>query len=238
MVLLPLPRYHLGRGVIFLAAAPRICPKHKAGRASTCRQGAAPNAPTRAAELRLWVGALCDHAYVSPKTYVEVWPTQGEAIYGRFHVQLLSEEPGAGFTVWTLALTNRQQVNSLCKLSQAHAVLPLLHEASGLLLCPTRCLSSFLAQEGCGGSPVLATGGLAHEAASSPEPCHHHQPAGEGGDAPAAEPGWTHPRHLLVRKIFWRSSPWPYPSKQLTAPTSARVKGGHEFFWLVGHQEM
>ncbi|XP_038026420.1 receptor-type tyrosine-protein phosphatase kappa isoform X2 [Anas platyrhynchos] len=43
------------------------------------------------------------------KTYVEVWPTQGEAIYGRFHVQLLSEEPGAGFTVWTLALTNRQQ---------------------------------------------------------------------------------------------------------------------------------
>lgn len=59
------------------------------------------------------VGALCDHAYISPKTYVEVWPTQGEAIYGRFHVQLLSEEPGAGFTVWTLALTNRQQVGSL-----------------------------------------------------------------------------------------------------------------------------
>ncbi|KAM7077496.1 receptor-type tyrosine-protein phosphatase T-like [Ciconia maguari] len=43
------------------------------------------------------------------KTYVEFWPTQGEAVYGRFHVHLISEEPGAGFTAWTLALTNRQQ---------------------------------------------------------------------------------------------------------------------------------
>ncbi|XP_009874004.1 PREDICTED: receptor-type tyrosine-protein phosphatase mu-like, partial [Apaloderma vittatum] len=43
------------------------------------------------------------------KTYVEFWPTQGEAAYGRFHVHLISEEPGAGFTAWTLALTNRQQ---------------------------------------------------------------------------------------------------------------------------------
>ncbi|XP_051660561.1 receptor-type tyrosine-protein phosphatase kappa-like [Manacus candei] len=43
------------------------------------------------------------------KTYVEFWPTQGEDDYGRFHVQLVSEEPGAGFTAWTLALTNRQQ---------------------------------------------------------------------------------------------------------------------------------
>ncbi|XP_075596371.1 receptor-type tyrosine-protein phosphatase U isoform X2 [Balearica regulorum gibbericeps] len=43
------------------------------------------------------------------ETYVEFWPTQGEAAYGRFHVHLISEEPGAGFTAWTLALTNRQQ---------------------------------------------------------------------------------------------------------------------------------
>ncbi|KAM9367396.1 receptor-type tyrosine-protein phosphatase alpha-like [Phaethornis superciliosus] len=43
------------------------------------------------------------------KTYVEFWPTQGEATYGRFHVHLISEEPGAGFTAWTLALSNRQQ---------------------------------------------------------------------------------------------------------------------------------
>ncbi|XP_068781728.1 receptor-type tyrosine-protein phosphatase mu isoform X3 [Struthio camelus] len=43
------------------------------------------------------------------QTYVEFWPTQGETIYGCFHVQLISEEPGAGFTVWTLALTNKQQ---------------------------------------------------------------------------------------------------------------------------------
>ncbi|KAM6187541.1 receptor-type tyrosine-protein phosphatase kappa-like [Sarcoramphus papa] len=43
------------------------------------------------------------------KTYVEFWPTQGEAAYGRFHVHLISEEPGDGFTAWTLALTNRQQ---------------------------------------------------------------------------------------------------------------------------------
>ncbi|XP_042660810.1 receptor-type tyrosine-protein phosphatase kappa [Tyto alba] len=43
------------------------------------------------------------------KTYVEFWPTQGEAAYGRFHVHLISEEPGVGFTSWTLALINRQQ---------------------------------------------------------------------------------------------------------------------------------
>ncbi|XP_054034732.1 receptor-type tyrosine-protein phosphatase epsilon [Dryobates pubescens] len=43
------------------------------------------------------------------KTYVEFWPTQDEAAYGRFLVHLISEEPGTGFTVWTLALTNRQQ---------------------------------------------------------------------------------------------------------------------------------
>ncbi|XP_009076477.1 PREDICTED: receptor-type tyrosine-protein phosphatase T-like [Acanthisitta chloris] len=43
------------------------------------------------------------------KTYVDFWPTQGEDDYGRFHVQLISEEPGAGFMAWTLALTNRQQ---------------------------------------------------------------------------------------------------------------------------------
>ncbi|XP_054666358.1 receptor-type tyrosine-protein phosphatase kappa-like isoform X3 [Grus americana] len=42
-------------------------------------------------------------------TYMDFWPTQGEAAYGRFHVRLISEEPGAGFTAWTLALTNRQQ---------------------------------------------------------------------------------------------------------------------------------
>ncbi|KAM9587566.1 receptor-type tyrosine-protein phosphatase T-like isoform 6-T6 [Morphnus guianensis] len=43
------------------------------------------------------------------KTYVEFWPTQAEAVYGRFHVHLISEEPGVSFTAWTLALTNRQQ---------------------------------------------------------------------------------------------------------------------------------
>ncbi|XP_041263354.1 receptor-type tyrosine-protein phosphatase kappa-like, partial [Onychostruthus taczanowskii] len=43
------------------------------------------------------------------KTYVQFWPTQGEGDYGRFHVQLISEEPGAGFTTWTLVLSNRQQ---------------------------------------------------------------------------------------------------------------------------------
>ncbi|RMC16536.1 hypothetical protein DUI87_06473 [Hirundo rustica rustica] len=43
------------------------------------------------------------------KTYVQFWPTQGEDDYGRFHVQLISEEPGAGFTTWTLVLSNRQQ---------------------------------------------------------------------------------------------------------------------------------
>ncbi|OXB79192.1 UNVERIFIED_CONTAM: hypothetical protein H355_006651, partial [Colinus virginianus] len=45
------------------------------------------------------------------KTYVEVWPTQGTAIYGHFHIQWISEEPGAGFTVQMLSLTNRQQVS-------------------------------------------------------------------------------------------------------------------------------
>ncbi|XP_052526092.1 receptor-type tyrosine-protein phosphatase kappa-like isoform X1 [Tympanuchus pallidicinctus] len=43
------------------------------------------------------------------ETYVEIWPTQGKAIHGHFHIQWISEEAGAGFTVWTLALTNRQQ---------------------------------------------------------------------------------------------------------------------------------
>ncbi|XP_063279150.1 uncharacterized protein LOC134564302 isoform X3 [Prinia subflava] len=43
------------------------------------------------------------------KTYVQFWPTQDEDDYGRFHVQLISEEPGAGFTTWTLVLSNRQQ---------------------------------------------------------------------------------------------------------------------------------
>ncbi|XP_015470817.1 receptor-type tyrosine-protein phosphatase kappa-like [Parus major] len=43
------------------------------------------------------------------KTYVQFWPTQGEDDYGRFHVQLIAEEPGAGFTTWTLVLSNRQQ---------------------------------------------------------------------------------------------------------------------------------
>ncbi|XP_010568166.1 PREDICTED: receptor-type tyrosine-protein phosphatase T-like, partial [Haliaeetus leucocephalus] len=43
------------------------------------------------------------------KTYVEFWPTQGKAAYGRFHVHLISEEPGVSFTAWTFALTNKQQ---------------------------------------------------------------------------------------------------------------------------------
>ncbi|XP_008946892.1 PREDICTED: receptor-type tyrosine-protein phosphatase mu-like, partial [Merops nubicus] len=43
------------------------------------------------------------------ETYLEFWPTQGEAAYGRFHVHLISEEPEVGFTAWTLGLTNRQQ---------------------------------------------------------------------------------------------------------------------------------
>ncbi|OPJ75434.1 receptor-type tyrosine-protein phosphatase T [Patagioenas fasciata monilis] len=43
------------------------------------------------------------------QTYVEFWPTQDEATYGRFHVLLISEKPGDGFTTWTLALTNKQQ---------------------------------------------------------------------------------------------------------------------------------
>ncbi|XP_015132969.2 receptor-type tyrosine-protein phosphatase kappa isoform X2 [Gallus gallus] len=43
------------------------------------------------------------------KTYVEVWPTQGRAVHGHFHIQWISKEPRAGFTVWALALSNRQQ---------------------------------------------------------------------------------------------------------------------------------
>ncbi|XP_009955762.1 PREDICTED: receptor-type tyrosine-protein phosphatase mu-like, partial [Leptosomus discolor] len=43
------------------------------------------------------------------KTYVEFWPTQGEAAYGRFHVHLISEELGVDFAAWTLSVTNRQQ---------------------------------------------------------------------------------------------------------------------------------
>ncbi|CAM4667114.1 unnamed protein product [Lepidochelys kempii] len=43
------------------------------------------------------------------QTYLAFWPVHGEASYGRFHVELISEEPGAGFTIRTLAVTNRQQ---------------------------------------------------------------------------------------------------------------------------------
>ncbi|XP_067399680.1 receptor-type tyrosine-protein phosphatase epsilon-like [Emydura macquarii macquarii] len=43
------------------------------------------------------------------QTYLEFWPAQGEASYGQFHVQLIAEEPGAGFTIRTLAVTNRKQ---------------------------------------------------------------------------------------------------------------------------------
>ncbi|XP_053887317.1 receptor-type tyrosine-protein phosphatase epsilon-like [Malaclemys terrapin pileata] len=43
------------------------------------------------------------------QTYLAFWPAHGEASYGRFHVKLISEEPGAGFTIRTLAVTNRQQ---------------------------------------------------------------------------------------------------------------------------------
>ncbi|XP_043402968.1 receptor-type tyrosine-protein phosphatase kappa isoform X3 [Chelonia mydas] len=43
------------------------------------------------------------------QTYLAFWPAHGEASYGRFHVELISEEPGAGFTIRTLAVTNRQQ---------------------------------------------------------------------------------------------------------------------------------
>ncbi|XP_043371143.1 receptor-type tyrosine-protein phosphatase U-like isoform X3 [Dermochelys coriacea] len=43
------------------------------------------------------------------QTYLAFWPMHGEASYGRFHVKLISEEPGAGFTIRTLAVTNRQQ---------------------------------------------------------------------------------------------------------------------------------
>ncbi|XP_061875327.1 receptor-type tyrosine-protein phosphatase kappa isoform X2 [Colius striatus] len=46
---------------------------------------------------------------VFANTHVEFWPTKGAAAYGRFHVHLISEEPGTAFTAWTLALTNRQQ---------------------------------------------------------------------------------------------------------------------------------
>lgn len=53
---------------------------------------------------------MCHHAFIYPQTYVEVWPTQGRAVHGHFHIQWISKEPRAGFTVWTLALSNRQQV--------------------------------------------------------------------------------------------------------------------------------
>ncbi|KAM9138776.1 receptor-type tyrosine-protein phosphatase kappa-like isoform 2-T2 [Pangshura tecta] len=43
------------------------------------------------------------------QTYLAFWPAYGDASYGRFHVELISEEPGAGFTIRTLAVTNRQQ---------------------------------------------------------------------------------------------------------------------------------
>ncbi|KAM4753151.1 receptor-type tyrosine-protein phosphatase T-like isoform 1-T1 [Cyanocitta cristata] len=54
------------------------------------------------------------------KTYVQFWPTQGEDDYGRFHVQLISEEPGAGFTTWTLVLSNRQQPKKAAVEIQLH----------------------------------------------------------------------------------------------------------------------
>uniref|UniRef100_A0A8D0L4V4 Tyrosine-protein phosphatase non-receptor type 20 n=1 Tax=Sphenodon punctatus TaxID=8508 RepID=A0A8D0L4V4_SPHPU len=43
------------------------------------------------------------------QTYLEFWPTQGESTYGSFHVQLISEEPGAGFITRRLTLINRKQ---------------------------------------------------------------------------------------------------------------------------------
>lgn len=62
------------------------------------------------------VGAMCDHAPLTlPQTYAQFWPIQGEDDYGRFHVQLISEEPGSGFTTWTLVLSNRQQVGPLLR---------------------------------------------------------------------------------------------------------------------------
>ncbi|XP_053788710.1 receptor-type tyrosine-protein phosphatase kappa-like isoform X1 [Vidua chalybeata] len=54
------------------------------------------------------------------KTYVHFWPTQGEDDYGRFHVQIISEEPGAGFTTWTLDLSNRQQPKKSAMEIQLH----------------------------------------------------------------------------------------------------------------------
>lgn len=78
-------------------------------------RGVGVSAPMRGAELcHTWRSGLCVITRVShPQTYVEFWPTQGEAAYGRFHVHLISEEPGVSFTAWTFALTNRQQVGSL-----------------------------------------------------------------------------------------------------------------------------
>jgi len=112
--------------------------------------------------------------------------------------------------------------------------LPSLHEAHRFVLCPTHCLSSPLAQEVCTGRPVVATEGLAHAAASSPAPFHHHQPAREGGDAPPAEPRWSYPRHMLVSDVFRRSSRGtelaqarPHQGTWVTAMSSAKVKGGH-----------
>lgn len=102
--------------------------------------------------------------------------------------------------------------------------LPSLHEANGFLLCPTHCLSSPLAQEVCTGSPVLATEGLAHEAASSPATCHHHQPVREGGNTPSAEPRWTYPCDLLVSDVFWRSSLW----HRAGSARAASVSLGHK----------
>ncbi|XP_050799494.1 receptor-type tyrosine-protein phosphatase kappa-like isoform X3 [Gopherus flavomarginatus] len=43
------------------------------------------------------------------QTYLTFWPVYGEASYGHFHVELISEELGAGFIIRTLAVTNRQQ---------------------------------------------------------------------------------------------------------------------------------
>ncbi|XP_030114100.4 receptor-type tyrosine-protein phosphatase mu [Taeniopygia guttata] len=54
------------------------------------------------------------------KTYAQFWPIQGEDDYGRFHVQLISEEPGSGFTTWTLVLSNRQQPKKSAMEIQLH----------------------------------------------------------------------------------------------------------------------
>lgn len=79
--------------------------------------GAGVSPPCEGPSSALSAGeAVCDQAPLAlPQTYVQFWPSQGEDDYGRFHVQLISEEPGAGFTTWTLVLSNRQQVGPLLR---------------------------------------------------------------------------------------------------------------------------